>query len=65
VESLLQGEKVGKKNNCYLSDVDQDILEMYYALDGVKQEAYSNALLLAMTFLQLVPIETKSSEPPV
>jgi len=58
---MLQGERVGRNNLCYLSDVDQEIINLYSKLPGVKKETYSNALLLAMTFLKLVHVEGSDS----
>jgi hypothetical protein len=61
VQQLLQGEKVGREKNCYLTGLDQEVVDMFEKLTGVEQEAYSNALLIAITFLKLVPLSVNSA----
>ncbi|XP_065338819.1 uncharacterized protein LOC135938810 [Cloeon dipterum] len=57
VTRLLQGECVGENDPCRLTDLNPETFDAFSKLPGVQQEAYSNALILAMSFLKLLPIE--------
>ncbi|XP_059475279.1 transcription elongation factor, mitochondrial-like [Neocloeon triangulifer] len=54
VTKLLDGEAIGEKNPVSLKDLDPMLCERFFKLSGVQQEAYSNALILSMTFFKLL-----------